>query len=88
MESSPLQAILGGNLDLQPTTPIALSLDRHELSAVRIRDVRALAFTGLQVHWHGMLPGLYRNAVRAEDFDNLKTPTRPPDCSWTQKECE
>jgi hypothetical protein len=71
MESSPLQAILGGNLDLQPTTPISLGLVRHDLSAVQIHDVRALAFTGLQVHWHGTFPEFYRNAVRAEDFDGL-----------------
>ncbi len=64
MESSPLRAILGGNLDLQPTTPIALGLVRHDLSAVQIHGVRALAFTGLQVHWHGTFPEFYRNAAR------------------------
>jgi hypothetical protein len=71
MESSQLQAILGGNLDLQPTTPISLGLVRHDLSAVEIHDVRDLAFTGLQVHWDGTFPEFYRNAVHAEDFDGL-----------------
>ncbi len=71
MESSPLQAILGGNLDLQPTTPISLGLVRHDLSAVEIHNVRGLAFTGLQVHWDGTFPEFYRNAVHAEGFDGL-----------------
>ena len=71
MESSPLQAILGGNLDLQPTTPISLGLVRYDLSAVEIHDVRDLAFTGLQVHWDGTFPDFYRNAVHAEGFDGL-----------------
>lgn len=71
MEPSTLQAILGGNLDLQPTTPISLGLVRHDLSAVEIHNVRDLAFTGLQIHWVGTFPKFYRNAVHAEDFDGL-----------------
>jgi hypothetical protein len=71
MESSPLQTILGGNLDLQPSTPISLGLVRHDLSAVEIHDVRDLSFTDLEVHWVGTFPEFYRNAVHAEDFDGL-----------------
>jgi len=71
MESSQLQAVLGGNLDLQPTTPINLGLVRHDLAAAEIHNVRDLAFTGLQVHWDGTFPEFYRNAVHAEDFDGL-----------------
>jgi hypothetical protein len=71
MQSSPLQSILGGNLDLQPTTPMSLGLVRKDLSAIEVRNARDVAFTNLQVHWQGTFPEFYRNAVHAEDFDGL-----------------
>jgi hypothetical protein len=71
MQSSGLQQILGGNLDLQPTTPVDLGLVHHDLAAVDIHGVRDLAFSGLQVHWDGTFPEFYRNAVHAEGFDGL-----------------
>jgi hypothetical protein len=71
MQSSALQSILGGNLDLQPATPMSLGLVRHDLSAIEIHNVRDLALTGFQVHWEGTFPEFYRNAIHAEDFDGL-----------------
>lgn len=71
MQPSPLQAILGGNLDLQPTTPISLGIVHHDLSAIEVHNVRDLDFTGLQVHWEGTFPEFYRHAVHADDFDGL-----------------
>ena len=71
MQSSALQPILGGNLDLQPATPMSLGLVRHDLSAIEVHNVRDLAFSGLQVHWEGTFPDFYRNAVHAEGFDGL-----------------
>jgi hypothetical protein len=71
MQSSPLQSILGGNLDLRPTTPLSLGLVRHDLAAIEVHNVRDLSFIGLQVHWEGTFPDFYRNAVHAEGFDGL-----------------
>jgi hypothetical protein len=71
MQSNALQQILGGNIDLQPTTPINLGLVRHDLSAIEAHNVRNLTFAGLKVQWEGTFPEFYRNAVHAEDFDGL-----------------
>lgn len=71
MRSSALQPILGGNLDLQPTTPMSLGLVRHDLSAIEVHGVRDLTLTGLQIHWEGTFPEFYRNALHAENFDGL-----------------
>jgi hypothetical protein len=71
MRSSALQSVLGGNLDLQPATPMSLGLGRRDLSAIEVHDVRDLTLTGLQIHWEGTFPEFYRNAIHAEDFDGL-----------------
>lgn len=71
MQSSPLQDTLGGNLDLQPTTPIALGLQRYDLSAIEAHQVRDLAFNSLEVRWEGTFPGFYRNALHADKYDGL-----------------
>src|SRR5215472_10479596 len=71
MQSNGLQQILGGNLDLQPTTPISLGLVRQDLSAIEAHNVRGLTLAGLQVRWEGTFPEFYRNAVHADGFDGL-----------------
>jgi Glycosyl hydrolases family 28 len=71
MQSSALQPILGGNLDLQPATPMSVGVVRHDLSAMELHDVRDVTLTGLEVHWEGSFPEFYRNAIHAESFDGL-----------------
>ena len=71
MQANALQQILGGNLDLRPTTPINMGLVRRDLSAIEAHGVRGLTFSGLQVHWAGTFSEFYRNALHAEDFDGL-----------------
>jgi hypothetical protein len=71
MKSNTLQQTLGGNLDLQPVTPISLGLVRHDLSAIEIHGVRDLTFTGLKVDWEGTFPEFYHNAVHADGFSGL-----------------
>lgn len=71
MGASPLQAILGGNLDLQPATPISLGMVSHDLSAIEVHNVDDLSFSGLHVHWVGSFPKFYRNAFHADGFDGL-----------------
>jgi hypothetical protein len=71
MQANDLQKILGGNLDLRPTTPMNLGLVRHDLSAIDVHGVRGLTFTGLQVQWEGTFSESYRHALHAADFDGL-----------------
>jgi hypothetical protein len=71
MQANDMQQILGGNLDLRPTTPIDLGLVRRDLSAIEAHGVRGLTFSGLLVQWVGTFSEFYRNALHAEDFDGL-----------------
>jgi len=71
MQSAPLQSVMGGNLDLQPTTPISQGMVRHDLSAIEAHNVRDLTLTSLQVHWAGSFPAFYRGALHADHFDGL-----------------
>jgi Glycosyl hydrolases family 28 len=71
MQSSPLQAIMGGNLDLQPTTPKGLGLIRQDLSGIEAHNVRDLSLIDLQVHWEGAFPEFYQHAVHVQGFDGL-----------------
>jgi hypothetical protein len=71
MQANDLQQILGGNLDLRPTTPMNLGLVRHDLSAIEANGVRGLTLSGLHVNWEGKFSEFYRHAVHAEGFDGL-----------------
>jgi hypothetical protein len=71
MLASDLQSVMGGNLDLQPTTPSNLGMVRHDLSAVEVHNVRDVSFDGLRVHWTGDFPAYYRHAIHADGFDGL-----------------
>ena len=71
MQANPLQGILGGNLDLQPTTPLRFGMTRQDLSALDIHGVRDLRVADLQVRWEGAFPEFYRHAIHAESFDGL-----------------
>jgi hypothetical protein len=72
MQAGPLNSILGGNLDLQPSTPSNLGLVRHDLSALEIHNVQDLNLVGLRVHWTGDFPEYYRHAIHADGFDGLR----------------
>ncbi len=71
MQSSELQTLLGGNLDLQPTTPNSLGLVGHDLSGILAHNVRDLTLNRLTVRWEGTFPPFYCNAVDIDAFDGL-----------------
>jgi hypothetical protein len=71
MQSSELQALLGGNLDLQPATPRSLGLFRHDLSGVVAHNIQDLTLSHVTVRWEGTFPAFYRNAVEVDGFDGL-----------------
>lgn len=72
LRASPLQTILGGNLDLQPTTPRADGVVKHDLSGILIRNVQNLALDHVRVRWQSQLPDFYRSAITAWDFAGLR----------------
>lgn len=71
MQASPLQAIMGGNLDLQPTTPKSLGMTRRDLSAIEVHNVKDLELSDARVKWEGTLPDFYTHALHADSFDGL-----------------
>jgi hypothetical protein len=71
MQATPLQSVMGGNIDLQPTTPISQGVIRHDLSAIEAHNVRDLTLTSLDVHWAGTFPAFYRGALHADHYDGL-----------------
>jgi hypothetical protein len=71
MQSSELQTLLGGNLDLQPTTPRSLGMFRHDLSGLLAHNVQNLTLNDLTIRWEGSFPPYYLNAVDVDGFDGL-----------------
>jgi hypothetical protein len=71
MQASELQAVLGGNLDLQPITPRSLGLIRHDLSAILAHNVKDLTLDHINVGWDGDFPPFYRYAVEVDGYDGL-----------------
>lgn len=71
MQGSPLQSIIGGNLDLQPTTPKSLGVTRKELSALEIHNMKDLSLRDIKVRWEGRLPDYYTHALHAAGFEGL-----------------
>src|SRR5579875_2062093 len=71
MKASPLQPILGGNLDLQPTTPRSIGLVKQNLSAIMVRNVNDMELDHVRVHWEDHLPTFYRYALDVRDYKGL-----------------
>jgi hypothetical protein len=70
MHVGPLTSVLGGNLDLQPTTP-EIGVRAQDLPAILVHQVDGLSFTNLTVNWKGTFPTFYTNALFAEGFNGL-----------------
>ncbi len=71
MQPSPLQRITGGNLDLQPTAPVADGLTSQPLSAIIVRNIDDLALRNVKVDWAARLPAGYTHALDANGFRGL-----------------
>jgi hypothetical protein len=66
-----LNTILGGNLDLQPTSPVNFGVQKHDLPAILVHNVDGLQLNDLQVRWLGTFPPYYTNALAADGFAGL-----------------
>jgi polygalacturonase len=71
VSTGPLTTILGGNLDLQPTSPINFGVRKEDLPAVLVHNADRLSFSGLTVTWAGSFPPYYTNAIAADGFAGL-----------------
>ncbi len=66
-----LNAILGGNLDLQPTSPVNFGVQKRNLPAILAHNVDGLQLNDLRVRWLGPFPDFYTNALSADGFTGL-----------------
>jgi hypothetical protein len=66
-----LNAILGGNLDLQPTSPVEWGVRRQDLPAILVHNVDNLSLTDVKVGWLGSFPDFYTNALSIDGFVGL-----------------
>lgn len=71
MHANSLQALVGGNLDLQPATPKSLGVTRRDLSAVDAHGVSDLTLADVKVRWDGVFPDFYQHAIHVDGFDGL-----------------
>lgn len=72
MQAGPLTPVLGGNLELTPTTPQSDGLFRQDLSAILLHNVEDVSFTRTRVQWEGLFPNYYRSAFEAHGFKQLR----------------
>lgn len=63
-----LNVALGGNLDLQPTSPVEWGVRRTDLPAILMYNVAASRLLNAQVRWLGHFPDYYTNALGISGF--------------------
>ena len=67
---SPKSGLVGGNLDLRPTSA-RTSVVEHDLPAFYCRHVRDLDVRDLSVAWDRDVPDYHTEAVRVEAFEDV-----------------
>jgi hypothetical protein len=65
-----LNFVLGGNLDLQPTSPVEWGVRRTDLPAILMHNVAGGAVVNTEVQWLGVFPDYYTNALAIDGFDH------------------
>jgi polygalacturonase len=71
MRADRLATALGGNLDLQPTTPLNFGVQKWQIPAIYVHNVDQLSFDYLRLRWRGKFPDFYTNAIEADGFNDL-----------------
>jgi polygalacturonase len=66
-----LNTVLGGNLDLQPTSPVNFGVQKRDLPAILVHNVDGLKLNNVKVRWTAPFPSFYTNAVSADGFTDL-----------------
>jgi len=68
---SALNAAMGGNLDLRPTTPQRLGMVKYDLGAFTAHGVDNLELRGFTLEWQGAIPEYYTGGIKVDTFKNL-----------------
>ena len=68
---SALNASVGGNLDLRPTTPQRLGIMKYDLGAFTAHGVDNLELRGFDLEWQGAIPDYYAAGIKVDKFKNL-----------------
>jgi hypothetical protein len=71
MVADALDTLLGGNLDMQPTSPVNFGVQKRDLPAILAHNVDGLQLNNLDVHWLGTFPQFYTNALAVDGFTAL-----------------
>ena len=68
---SALNAAMGGNLDLRPTTPRRLGISKYDLGAFTAHGVDNIELRGFGLEWQGAIPDYYTGGIKVDAFKNL-----------------
>jgi hypothetical protein len=71
VRESALNASMGGNLDLRPTTPQRFGIFKYDLGAFTAHGVDNLDLRGFGLDWQGEIPDYYIGGVKVDAFKNL-----------------
>ena len=66
-----LNLALGGNLDLQPTSPVEWGVRRTNLPAILMHNVSGIGVVNTEVRWQGGFPDYYTSALDIDGFDSV-----------------
>ena len=66
-----LNSLIGGNLDLQPTSPVNWGVRKQDLPAVWMHNLEGIDLTDVQIRWGKGFPSFYTNGVIVDNFENL-----------------
>ncbi len=71
IKPGPLQESFGGNFDLRPAFDPSMRVFRHDIPALYVKGVKALALRNVEVEWRGELPAFFSEAIEIEDFEDV-----------------
>ena len=71
IQDSDLNRFYGGNIDLQPVTPEALGICKHDLAGFLAHGVENLELRGFDLEWLGSVPEFFTAGVEVTDFKDL-----------------
>jgi len=71
IRESALNAAMGGNLDLRPTTRQRLGIWKCDLGAFTAHGVDNLELRGFGLDWQGAIPDYYTGGINVDAFKNL-----------------
>jgi hypothetical protein len=71
IKESALNAAMGGNLDLRPTTPGKLGVVKYDVAAFTAHGVDNLQLRGFDLDWQGAMPEFYIGGLEVDAFKNV-----------------